>query len=106
GDTQPDLQRMSQPRRRGGHRLDNIERGEHGEFAVVLVGDRIAEISLDGVADVTRHHALMALDDRAAGVQKALHEALKILGVEAVCEFGRADYVAKQDSEMTALRGR
>ena len=53
------------------HAIDQVQRGAHGSFGVVVVGDRRAPDGHDRVPDELLDGSAVALDDRACGVEVA-----------------------------------
>ena len=85
------------------HRALHAERRAHRALGVVLVRDRRAEQRHHVVADVLVHGAAVALDLLPEPPQRAVHERLHGLGVEALGHGRVAGQIGEQHGHAAAL---
>jgi hypothetical protein len=94
---------------KGADAADDVERGAHGAFGIVLVGDRVAEIGQDAVAQEAGDVAAVARDRLAAELAIDAHQLEQVFRVEPLTEARRADEVHEHDCQWAMLarsRGR
>ena len=85
-------------------RDDRRQTGAHRLGRVVLAGLRPAEIGEDAIAEIIGDIAAEAVHDRGDSGVIAAQQLPQILGVVPARQFGRADEVAKQHTQLPALR--
>ena len=88
-----------------GNRGDELQRGSHGAFGVVLLRDGRSPHRHHRVADELLHRPAVALDERARLLEVAGEELARLLRVAALGGGGEADEVGEEDGHVAALRG-
>ena len=76
----------------------------HGLGGVVLAGLGRAERGEQAVAGVLQHLSAVRLDDHREGGERAVHELLYVLGLEAPAQRGRADDIGEQHADLAEDR--
>ena len=74
--------------------------GVHGALRVVFVRAAGAEGREQAVARVLQHLAVVALHQRRAGGQQAVHDVVNVFGVEVLAERGGADHVEEEHGDL------
>ena len=82
---------------------NDLQRGAHGAFGIVLVRLWEPEVHDQPVAAVLRDVPVIALNDATAGLLVGVHQLAQHLRIEPLRQRGRADEVAEQHSELAAL---
>ena len=77
---------------------DQLERGSHRAFGVVLACDGRAPDRHDGVTDELLDHAAMALDHGPRGGEVALKEVAHLLWIVRLGHWRETDDVGEQDA--------
>ena len=77
------------------HAIDQVQRGAHGSFGVVVVGDRRAPDGHDRVPDELLDGAAVAADDLLALFEIARQEIADGLGVAALGECREPDEIGE-----------
>ena len=90
--------------RHGAHGLDNVQRGPHRPFRIVLVRLGPAEIGHQPVAEILRHMTAKALDDLARRLLIRLHQRAQILRIEPFGQCRRAHQIAEHHRNLPPLR--
>src|SRR5690606_3076629 len=83
--------------------LEDLQRGKHGAFGIVLVGHRVAEVHQGAVAEILVYPAAVAVDDARAVVVKCADQALQFFRIEHARQVCRADHVTEHDGQVAAL---
>ena len=81
----------------------DAERGAHRPLGMVLVGDRRTEERHDAVAEKLVHRTFVPMDLGQHELERACHQCVHVLGVEARGERGETGDVHEQDGDLLAL---
>jgi len=95
----------SDGRLRTGHRLDDVEPCPDSPDRVVLVGDRGAEESEDGVAEEAGERPLVAVDRLDEVLEGRVHEVGPVLGIHLFGGRRRSLHVGEEHGDGASLAG-
>ena len=101
GDADAHLQRLAQAER--GDRLDNRETAAHGALGIILMRQRVAEISQHAVAHQSGDKATIAGHYLGDAAMIGGDDVVQVLWIEPYGQFSRANEVAEHDRELAAL---
>ena len=83
--------------------FDDLQPGAHSPLGIILVGERMAEVDQEPIAQVLRDVPLEAADHLGADLLVGPHDLAQLLGIEPLRERGRAHQVAEHDRQLAAL---
>jgi len=83
--------------------LHHPQSGPHGALGVIFVGQGVAEVDQQAIAQILRDMPLKTGDDLGAGLLIRPHHLAPLLGVELTSKHGRVYQFTEQDRELTAF---
>ena len=87
----------------GGDGLDHAQAGVHRTPGIVFMGDRVAKIDQQPIAEILRDMALIRPNDRGRGLLVGTHHGAQVFGVEQARELRGAHQVTEQHRELAAF---
>ena len=83
--------------------LDDPQPGPHGPLGIIFVGQGVAEVDEQAIAEILGDMPLKAGDHLGTGVLIGPHHLAQLFRVELRREHGRVDQVTKQHGELAAF---